>query len=162
MRAIVQRVTQASVMVDDELVSQIARGFMVLVGVGQGDTAQDVDSLVKKILTLRAFPDPTTGAQWKRNIKDISGEILSVSQFTLFAKTPRGRPDFHASAPTDTGRLLYQTFLEKLKLGYTEDRVKDGRFAAMMQVALVNDGPVTFTLDTQELVASQATGSRDS
>lgn len=150
MRAVVQRVARASVTVDSKVVSEIGRGFMVLVGVGRDDTARDVELLAKKILALRAFPDPNTGSHWKKTIKDVEGAILSVSQFTLYAKTPRGRPDFHSAAATDHGRELYAAFLQRLGELYQPQRIKDGQFGAMMDVSLTNEGPVTFTLDTQE------------
>ncbi|KZV88291.1 D-tyrosyl-tRNA deacylase [Exidia glandulosa HHB12029] len=150
MKAIVQRVAKASVSVDNVVISQISRGFMVLIGVGRDDTQSDIESLAKKILALRAFPDPNSGAQWKKTVKDVEGAILCVSQFTLFAKTPRGRPDFHGAMPTERGREMYAAFLKRLGELYQPQRIKDGQFGAMMDVSLTNEGPVTFTIESQE------------
>ncbi|KAI0958051.1 hypothetical protein AcW1_006239 [Taiwanofungus camphoratus] len=150
MRAIVQRVSSASVTVDKEVISSISRGLMVLVGIGKDDTAADVETMCKKILSLRVFSD-ASGAMWKKSVKDIEGDILCVSQFTLLANTTKGnKPDFHRAMGTEPSRQLYSSFLERMINLYKPDRVKDGRFGAMMDVRLTNEGPVTFTIDSRK------------
>jgi len=149
MRAVVQRVAAASVTVDNELVSRISRGFMILVGISRDDTPSDIEALAKKIFTLRAFPDPQTGAQWKASIKDISGDILCVSQFTLLANFKRGKPDFHHAMAAESSKAVYCEFLRRLGQLYMPEKIKDGQFGAMMDVTLTNEGPVTFTLESR-------------
>jgi len=154
MRAVVQRVKSASVTVDAEVISQISKGLMVLVGIGTDDTKADVQTLCNKILSLRVFDDPANpgpGSMWKKSVKDIGGEILCVSQFTLMANTVKGnKPDFHRAMPAESGRQMYASFLECLAGMYEAAKIKDGRFGAMMDVSLTNDGPVTFTLDSRK------------
>ncbi|KAI0315242.1 D-Tyr tRNAtyr deacylase-like domain-containing protein [Amylostereum chailletii] len=150
MRVVVQRVLSASVIVDNEIVSQISRGLMILVGIGGDDTSADIDVLSKKILTLRVFEDAAS-SMWKANVKDVGGEILCVSQFTLMANTSKGnKPDFHRAMPSDQSRAMYISFLDKMRSLYPADKIKDGRFGAMMNVSLTNEGPVTFTLDSRK------------
>ncbi|VDB82862.1 unnamed protein product [Peniophora sp. CBMAI 1063] len=150
MRAVVQRVLSASVTVDNETISQISRGLMVLVGIGTDDTTADMDILVKKILTLRIFDD-ANGNMWKASVKDIAGDVLCVSQFTLLANTSKGnKPDFHKAMGSTQSRELYATFLQNMKDQYLADRIQDGKFGAMMNVSLTNEGPVTFTLDSRK------------
>ncbi|KAG6840964.1 hypothetical protein C0991_002946 [Blastosporella zonata] len=152
MRAVVQRVTSASVTVDNQIISQISKGLMVLVGIGTDDTLMDVLTLTKKIANLRVFSDPSDPEKmWKASVKDIDGEILCVSQFTLMANTTKGnKPDFHRAMSTEPSRELYATFLEKLGQAYKPDKIKDGRFGAMMNVSLTNEGPITITLDSRK------------
>ncbi|KAJ7355915.1 D-Tyr tRNAtyr deacylase-like domain-containing protein [Mycena albidolilacea] len=162
MRAVVQRVSSASVSVDGQVISQISRGLMVLVGIGRDDTESDVSILTNKILCLRVFSDPADSAKmWKT--KDIDGDILCVSQFTLLAETRKGnKPDFHNAMPTEQSRELYATILEALRQAYGKsEKVQDGRFGAMMNVSLTNEGPVTFTLDSRkfEYTPEQGLGS---
>ncbi|KAI0672825.1 D-tyrosyl-tRNA deacylase [Trametes maxima] len=150
MRAIVQRVSSASVTVENEVISSIGRGLMVLVGIGRDDYATDLETLTKQILSLKVFPDETSGAMWKKNVKDIDGEVLCVSQFTLFASTPKGKPDFHRAMASGPSRDLYGSFLKRIGELYRPEKIKDGRFGAMMDVRLTNEGPVTFTLDSRK------------
>ncbi|TBU35588.1 D-tyrosyl-tRNA deacylase [Dichomitus squalens] len=150
MRAIVQRVREASVTVDNEVISSIGRGLMVLVGIGRDDTATDLESLSKQILSLKVFSDDASGAMWKKNVKDIDGEVLCVSQFTLFASAAKGKPDFHRAMATGPSRDLYASLLNRMGELYRSDKIKDGRFGAMMDVRLTNEGPVTFTLDSRK------------
>ncbi|KAF8341400.1 uncharacterized protein EI90DRAFT_2905534 [Cantharellus anzutake] len=150
MRAVVQRVTSASVTVDNEVVSSIGRGLLVLVGIGSDDGPSDVESIAKKILSLRMWPDIAKNTQWKANVKDITGEVLCVSQFTLMARTDKGKPDFHRAMAPESSKAMYATVLERLGAMYDASRVKDGKFGAMMSVGLENDGPVTFTLDSRK------------
>ena len=148
MRACIQRVSQAQVTVDGQCCGRIGRGFVVLLGVGQGDGEQDARLLADKIASLRVFDD----AAGKMNLAlaDVAGEVLVVSQFTLWADCRKGRrPSFTAAAPPDVAEALYERFLAHLKsLGLT---VATGRFRQHMEVALVNDGPVTLWLDSAEL-----------
>ncbi|KAG2019935.1 D-tyrosyl-tRNA(Tyr) deacylase [Coprinopsis cinerea AmutBmut pab1-1] len=115
-------------------------------------------------LSLRVFEDQKdTSKMWKSSVKDINGEILCVSQFTLFANTHKGnKPDFHRAMSSDGSKAMYARFLEQLGKQYDAGRIKDGRFGAMMNVSLTNEGPVTFTLDSRkfEYVDSQSSSSR--
>lgn len=133
---------------------------MVLVGISTSDTKDDILKLSKKLLSLRIFEDMTQPAEtatkwygkpWSKSIVDIQGEILSVSQFTLYGTIKKGtKPDFHKAAKGDDAKELYEMLLDELRKGLGQERVKDGEFGAMMDVALVNDGPVTIVWDTQE------------
>jgi D-aminoacyl-tRNA deacylase len=145
MRAVVQRVSQAQVSVGEEVTGKIGRGLLVLLGVGQTDTESDADYLAEKIAGLRIFED----ADGKMNLAlaDVGGAVLAVSQFTLYGDVRRGkRPSFDAAASPQIARKLYERFVEKIRAqGLT---CETGRFQEMMQVQLVNDGPVTILLDS--------------
>ncbi|KAF3189057.1 D-tyrosyl-tRNA(Tyr) deacylase, variant 4 [Orbilia oligospora] len=142
MKAIVQRVLSASVTVDSQLVSSISKGLLVFAAVGPDDDESDAANLAGKVLKMK-FWDDEEGGKWKKNVVDIEGEILCVSQFTLLANTKKGsKPDFHGAMAPDRAKALYETFFQNVQQGYQPERVKDGVFQAMMQVALVNDGPV--------------------
>ena len=146
MRAVVQRVSSASVSIDGAVVGEIGPGLMVLLGVAEGDTPADGAWLAQKIAQLRIFSDGAD--RMNRSVQDIAGGVLVVSQFTLFASTRKGtRPSFNAAAAPELANSLYQDFVRQLEslLGRP---VPTGRFGAMMQVALVNDGPVTLLIDT--------------
>ena len=146
MRAVIQRVSQAKVVVDENTVGQINRGFMILLGVHEQDTQADVDYLVGKISTLRVFEDDQQ--KMNRSILDVGGEILSISQFTLFADTKKGnRPSFVQAAKPDTAIPLYEAFNEGLRQAGIP--VETGIFGADMKCHLVNDGPVTIIIDSQ-------------
>ncbi|KAL3424229.1 d-tyrosyl-trna deacylase [Phlyctema vagabunda] len=148
MKAILQRVLSASVTVDTKLVSSIGKGVLVFAAVAPGDTEKDVETLANKVLKMRLWDDES-GGRWKHNVQDISGEVLCVSQFTLLASTKKGtKPDFHGAMGGDEARILYQLFVSKVQQGYKAEKVKDGVFQAMMEVALVNDGPVTLEITT--------------
>ncbi|GJE87041.1 D-aminoacyl-tRNA deacylase [Phanerochaete sordida] len=150
MRAVVQRVTNASVVVDNEVISSIGRGLMVLVGIGTDDTAADMTTLTNKILSLKVFED-ADGRMWKSSVKDIDGEVLCVSQFTLFANTSKGnKPDFHRAMSSESSKEMYASFLDRMRSLYKPEKIQDGRFGAMMNVSLTNEGPVTFTLDSRK------------
>uniref|UniRef100_A0A914WH15 D-aminoacyl-tRNA deacylase n=1 Tax=Plectus sambesii TaxID=2011161 RepID=A0A914WH15_9BILA len=147
MRAVIQRVCEARVLVGDEVVSSIGRGLCVLVGLARDDTEKDVDWMVRKLLTLRVFEDDT-GRRWAKGVKDLNLEILCVSQFTLYAQLKGNKPDFRDSMGGDEAPAMYADFMQRLRNAYDADKVKDGRFGAMMRVQLENDGPVTLTLDS--------------
>jgi D-tyrosyl-tRNA(Tyr) deacylase len=145
MRAVLQRVSRATVRVEEEVVGEIGAGLLVLLGVGANDTLADADYLAEKIIGLRIFED----ADGKMNlpVADVDGAILVVSQFTLYGDTRRGkRPSFDAAAPPEKARELYEYFVEKIRAAGL--RCETGRFQAAMQVELVNDGPVTILLDS--------------
>ncbi|EHA55250.1 hypothetical protein MCOR27_005659 [Pyricularia oryzae] len=149
MKVILQRVLSASVTVDKTIVSSIGKGILVLAAVAPGDTEKECESMATKILKMRLWDDDS-GGRWKLNVKDINGEVLCVSQFTLLASTKKGtKPDFHGAMGGDEAKGLYHYFLHQVQAGYQADRVKDGVFQAMMEVALVNDGPVTLEMNVQ-------------
>ena len=145
MRAVVQRVSQASVTVGDEVVGAIGHGLLILLGIGVGDSEAEARLLAEKTANLRIFADEE--GRFNRSLLDIGGEALVVSQFTLYADTRRGRrPSFSDAAPPEIAAPLVDIFADELRrLGVA---VSTGRFGAMMQVALVNDGPVTILLDS--------------
>ncbi|APA11559.1 hypothetical protein sscle_08g063290 [Sclerotinia sclerotiorum 1980 UF-70] len=149
MKAILQRVLSASVTVDKQLISSIGKGILVFAAVAPGDTEKDAESLAAKVLKMRLWDDEN-GGRWKQSVQDIQGEVLCVSQFTLLASTKKGsKPDFHGAMGGEEAKQLYQLFVEKVQQGYKSERVKDGVFQAMMEVALVNDGPVTLEMSTR-------------
>ncbi|MGB4599711.1 MAG: D-aminoacyl-tRNA deacylase [Trichlorobacter sp.] len=144
MKAVIQRVSSASVTVDGVVAGRIGQGIMVLVGVEKGDREAPADWLAEKIVGLRIFEDDD--GKMNRSLTDIDGAVLAVSQFTLAGNCDKGRrPSFDTAAPPDEGKRLYQYFVEALKGQGVA--VATGIFQADMQVALVNDGPVTFILE---------------
>ncbi|MDX6712663.1 MAG: D-aminoacyl-tRNA deacylase [Blastocatellia bacterium] len=148
MRAVVQRVSRASVTVSGEVVGQIGKGLLVLLGVSNEDSASDSVYLAEKISTLRIFDDED--GKMNQSIVDVAGDILVVSQFTLYGDVRRGRrPSWSDAAPPDKAAALYEDFVSQLKK-YVR-RVETGTFRAMMQVELVNDGPVTLLIDSSKL-----------
>ena len=145
MRAVIQRVLRAKVTVAGEVVGEIGSGWLVLLGVAPADTAKQVEWLAEKVANLRAFND--ADGKMNLSVQDVGGSVLVVSQFTLYGDCLKGRrPSFIGAAPPAVAEPLYEAFVTALKmLGVP---VATGRFAADMQVELVNDGPVTFVLDT--------------
>ena len=147
MRAVVQRVSSARVTVAGETTGEIATGLLVLLGVAQGDTEADAQWLAEKCVALRIFEDDT--GRMNRSVVDVGGGVLVVSQFTLFASTRKGtRPSFNDAAKPDVAIPLYEAF-NRFAASALGRPVATGRFAAMMDVALVNDGPVTLIIDTR-------------
>jgi len=146
MRAVIQRVTRATVEVDGERVGTIGPGILVLLGVAHGDTERDAGYLLDRIVGLRIFPD--TNGKMNLSLKDTGGALLVVSQFTLLADCTRGRrPSFDAAAPPEVAKSLYNCFVTKARdLGIM---VETGVFQAMMEVTLTNQGPVTFVLESR-------------
>lgn len=148
MKFVVQRVTYASVTVDNEVIGKIQKGFMVLIGIGQEDTPEIADKLIKKLLGLRIFEDEN--GKTNLSLQDVSGELLLISQFTLYADCKKGnRPSFiHAGAP-ELANQLYEYIISKCK--ETIPEVQCGSFGADMKVELLNDGPFTIILDSKEI-----------
>jgi D-aminoacyl-tRNA deacylase len=147
MRAVVQRVSRAKVMVSEIVSGEISLGLLVLLGVGKDDTEADALYLAEKIAGLRIFEDGD--GKMNRSVQDVSGSVLAVSQFTLYGDVRRGkRPSFDAAAPPAEAKRLYEFFVQQIQaLGL---RCETGRFQAMMQVELVNEGPVTILLDSKK------------
>ncbi len=145
MRVVLQRVKRASVAVEAETVSEIGPGLLLLVGVAQADGEVEADWLAEKIAGLRIMGDD--GGKMNRSVKDVGGAVLAVSQFTLLADTRKGkRPGFVGAARPEEAKRLFDYFCKKLREAGV-DRLETGRFGAMMEVALVNDGPVTIVLE---------------
>ena len=143
MMVVIQRVKRASVSVDGQCISEIASGLLLLLGIETGDVSEDGAYLARKIAAMRVFPGRTP---MDRSVRDIAGECLVVSQFTLVGNTQKGnRPSFERAEAPERARELYETFAQQLRDEGL--RVATGRFAADMQVELVNDGPVTFVLE---------------
>lgn len=146
MRVVLQRVSHASVTVEEKVIGQIQRGFLLLVGVTHDDAMEDMEYLVRKIIQMRIFEDEE--GKLNRSIQDVGGEILSVSQFTLYADTKRGnRPSFSKAAPGDVALEMFEQFNGLLR--DTGIPVETGQFGADMKVELLNDGPVTILLDSK-------------
>jgi D-aminoacyl-tRNA deacylase len=148
MRAVVQRVSCASVSVNNNIVGEIQIGFLILLGVGQEDTKEDMDYLVGKISQLRIFSDPE--GKMNLDIKSIGGNCLVISQFTLYANTKKGnRPSFIEAAPPDIANQMYEEFCSRLSMEIGKEAEK-GIFGADMKVSLINDGPVTIVIDSKQ------------
>ena len=146
MRIVLQRIAHASVTVDEKVIGKIQRGFLLLVGVTHDDAMEDMEYLVRKIVQMRIFEDEE--GKLNRSIQDIGGEILSVSQFTLYADTKKGnRPSFSKAAPGDVALKMFEQFNGLLR--DTGIPVETGQFGADMKVELLNDGPVTILLDSK-------------
>lgn len=147
MKAVIQRTSQSSVTVNDQVIGQIKEGFTILLGITHTDTKEDVDLLVRKIINLRVFED--NDGKMNRSLKDINGSILSISQFTLYGNVKKGnRPSFAQAAKPDYALQLYNYFNEQLQK--ENIHVETGEFGAMMEVSLVNDGPVTIVIEIEE------------
>ena len=148
MRAVVQRVASSSVTVDGQKISNIKKGLLVFLGVTHEDTSKDVDYLVEKILNLRIFEDENE--KMNLSLKDINGELIVVSQFTLYGDCRKGRrPNFTGAAKPDLANNLYEEFIQKAKKENID--VGTGKFGANMMVELINDGPVTMLIDSQKI-----------
>ena len=146
MRALLQRVSMASVKVDEEIVGQIDKGLLVLLGVEHEDTEEDRDWLIKKIINMRIFSDQE--GKMNNSLQDVGGHLLIVSQFTLHASTKKGnRPSFIKAAKPDQAKDMYVDFIDHCR--QLVGRVEAGQFAADMKVSLVNDGPVTIWIDSK-------------
>ncbi len=145
MKIIVQRVLSASVSVEHKIISKIQKGYLLLVGIGAGDTTEDVHRLGSTVLKIRIFPDAEGKMQY--SIAEVGGEILVVSQFTLLANFAKGnRPSFHDAAKPEVAKPLFEAFVEGLR-AQLGSKISTGVFGADMQVSLCNDGPVTLILE---------------
>lgn len=151
MRALIQRVSEARVTVNGQTVGKIGHGILLFLAVGKNDSEKDVDFLINKINNLRIFE--SEAKKMDLSLKDIDGELLAVSQFTLYGNVNKGRrPDFTDAANPDLARKLYKKFIEKCE--NKSIKTQTGEFAAMMDISLVNDGPVTFFIDSESKSAN--------
>jgi D-tyrosyl-tRNA(Tyr) deacylase len=149
MRIVIQRVREASVKINDEIVGEIEQGLLVLLGIEHVDSELDADYLIQKLIHLRIFGDDE--GKMNLSVSDISSDLLIVSQFTLFADTKKGnRPSFIRSARPEQAIPLYDYFLSQLKKSFS-GKIENGVFGANMQVELINDGPVTIIMDSKHL-----------
>ena len=147
MRAVVQRVLEASVQINGEIVGRIGKGMLVLLGVGHEDTLEDVYILSEKVVHLRIFPDAFD--KMNLSVLDVNGGILVISQFTLFGDCRKGRrPSYASAAPPEQAKFLYEAFVDAIR--QYPGSVETGQFQEMMQVHLINDGPVTLLLDSRK------------
>jgi D-tyrosyl-tRNA(Tyr) deacylase len=148
MRVIIQRVKSSQVTVDGKVIGKIGKGLNLLVGIAENDTESEINWMVRKCLELRLFPDLETGKPWQKSVQEIDGDLLVVSQFTLYGDCKKGRrPSFDQSAAPNLAEELYNNFIFKLKeSGLT---VETGKFGAMMVVDIENDGPVTLILEKE-------------
>ncbi|KAI1728119.1 d-Tyr-tRNA(Tyr) deacylase domain-containing protein [Ditylenchus destructor] len=149
MRAVIQRVSKAHVMVGNELISSIGRGICVLVGISRDDNAEDIEYVVRKLLNLRMYDNVESNKKWDKSVKDLGLEILCVSQFTLHTCLKGNKLDFHRSMSPQEAPQFYEDFMTKLRDAYMPERIKDGVFGAMMSVGIENDGPVTIVIDSK-------------
>jgi D-aminoacyl-tRNA deacylase len=148
MRAVIQRVSKASVSVGGQTVGKISQGLCCLIGIETIDTETNIDYIVKKITSLKVFEQD--GKMWKANVGDIKGGILCISQFTLYARTRKGAtPDFSKAMKSAESFAMWIIFMEKLRASYTGE-VAEGQFGAMMDVDINNDGPVTISIDSKD------------
>ena len=148
MKFVIQRVTEASVKVEENVIGQIGKGFLVLIGVGQTDTEEVADKLVKKMIGLRIFEDEN--GKTNLSLADVNGALLLISQFTLYANCKKGnRPSFTESGAPDMAEHLYEYIIAKCKESVPV--VEQGSFGADMNVSLINDGPFTIVLDSEQL-----------
>ncbi len=148
MRFVIQRVTESSVKVDNEVIGQIGKGFMVLIGVADSDTRETADKMIKKMLGLRIFEDEN--GKTNLSLDTVGGELLLISQFTLYADCKKGnRPSFTKAGKPDKAEELYEYIISKCKEQVSV--VEKGRFGADMKVSLINDGPFTIVLDSERL-----------
>lgn len=148
MKFVIQRVLESSVKVDGEIIGEIGKGFMVLIGIGQGDTKEIADKMVNKMLGLRIFKDES--GKTNLSLADVNGELLLISQFTLYANCKKGnRPSFTESGDAKLAESLYEYIISKCKESVPV--VEQGSFGAYMKVSLVNDGPFTIVLDSEKL-----------
>eukprot|EP00934_Nitzschia_sp_Nitz4_P006974 Nitzschia sp. Nitz4//scaffold190_size42200//1917//2399//NITZ4_007383-RA/size42200-processed-gene-0.56-mRNA-1//1//CDS//3329540117//6964//frame0 len=155
MRLVLQRVKSASVTVDGEIISSIGPGVLALVGLHQDDSAEDLKYCCTKLLSCKLWPNET-GSQWRRGVKQCDLEVLCVSQFTLYGTiSKKNQPDYRYAMKSDQAREMYGDFLDMLRSNYQEEKIQDGKFGAMMDVALVNDGPVTLVIESEPRVSQQ-------
>ncbi|XP_045504111.1 D-aminoacyl-tRNA deacylase [Colias croceus] len=148
MKALIQRVMNANVTVNGELISNIGQGLCVFIGITHNDTPKDMEYMVRKLLSLKLFNDEND-KKWKKSVVDEDLELLCVSQFTLYNTWKGNKPDFHLAMPGDKSKEFYEQFIQMLRNQYKPDKVKDGVFGAYMQVSIQNDGPVTLEIESR-------------
>ncbi|KAJ3290466.1 D-tyrosyl-tRNA(Tyr) deacylase [Borealophlyctis nickersoniae] len=147
-----------SLPVNGDVVGRINKGICVLVGIAVDDQEKDMDYMVRKLLGIRVFED-ASNKMWAKSVKDLSLEILCVSQFTLYANSYKGnKPDFHLAMKTEQSKEFYERFLGKLRAAYDPSKIQDGVFGAMMKVDIVNEGPITLILDSRKPVTDSENG----
>jgi D-tyrosyl-tRNA(Tyr) deacylase len=147
MKAVIQRVANAQVTVDEKIVGKIEKGLLILLGIGKDDSDEDIDYLVRKIIHLRIFND--TDSKMNLSLKDIDGDVLIISQFTLYADTKKGnRPSYIQAAQPIIAKNLYEKFLHDFEKEF-DKKIQEGIFGADMKVKLLNDGPVTIIIDSK-------------
>mmetsp|Transcript_42013 Transcript_42013/g.48726 ORF Transcript_42013/g.48726 Transcript_42013/m.48726 type:complete len:166 (+) Transcript_42013:62-559(+) len=154
MKVIVQRVSEASVSVSGHLVGQIHKGLCVLVGIGNDDTSKDVEYISRKLLNVRLFPHPETKKSWDKNVVQIDGGILLISQFTLCHVFKGNKPDFHNAMPGESAKALFDELTERMRRQYISERIATGQFGSYMDVRIANDGPVTVSFDSRDVGGS--------
>ena len=147
-KLVVQRAKRGSVTVDGKVTGEIGQGIVVLVGIHRDDKDEDLDWAVNRMLTFCLWP-AEDGKPWRSCVKDINGGVLLVSQFTLYGRPNGRKPDFSHSMGPEGAEVMYNKFVEKVKAAYAPEKVQCGIFGALMAVDLVNDGPVTFVLDSR-------------
>ncbi|CAJ0591412.1 unnamed protein product [Cylicocyclus nassatus] len=147
MRAVIQRVAKASVKVGEEVVGSIGRGVCVFVGISKDDKEDDIEYIVRKILNIRLFESDKK--RWDKSVKDEGLEVLCVSQFTLYGILKGNKLDFHNSMNPEDASAFYARFMDRMRSSYSHEKIQDGRFAAYMNVEIVNDGPVTINIDSK-------------
>eukprot|EP00850_Spirogloea_muscicola_P011758 SM000074S21668 [mRNA] locus=s74:219853:221862:+ [translate_table: standard] len=155
MRAVVQRVLSARVVVEGRVVSEVGPGLCVLVGLHEADKDADAEFICRRVLNMRLWPDEATGKAWDKSVVQRNYEVLIVSQFTLYGVLKGNKPDFHVAMPPQQARPFYAALVQRAGEAYRPDAVKDGIFGAMMEVHIVNDGPVTMHIDSQKTLASE-------
>ena len=150
MRAVVQRVKKASVKVDDKIISSIAAGYVVLLGITLNDNDEDINYIIDKVINLRIFKDEN--GKMNNSISSIQGELIIVSQFTLYGDVRKGRrPSYSDALCGEKAEEIYNIFIKKIKESYDPDKIQTGIFGAMMEVEIINSGPVTILLDSSRL-----------
>ncbi|XP_028044805.1 D-aminoacyl-tRNA deacylase 1 isoform X3 [Monomorium pharaonis] len=147
MKAVIQRVSKASVSVDGEIISSIGNGLCVLIGIKRDDGTADIKYIVRKILNTKIFDDDK-GKRWAASVADKKYEILCISQFTLYHVLKGNKLDFHRAMPAQESEPFYMNFLAELRKNYIPELVKDGKFGAMMEVCIQNSGPVTLEIES--------------
>lgn len=150
MKLVIQRVTSASVKVGEDMIGQIGKGLCVLVGISKDDTASDLEYAIRKILQVRLFTDAATGKHWTKNVAEIDGGVLLVSQFTLCHVLKGNKPDFHNAMATKDALDMFNTMVQQIGSAYNPERISTGQFGAYMDVQIANDGPVTLHLNSKE------------
>ncbi|WPT17783.1 D-aminoacyl-tRNA deacylase 1 [Picochlorum sp. SENEW3] len=154
MKATIQRVSKASVAVNNAIVSSIDNGLVALIGISSDDTDADLDYIARKLLNIRIWPSTASSGgdqkAWDTSVKDNGYEILCVSQFTLCGRLKGNKPDFSKAMPPLQAKAMYEKLLDRLKKEYDADKIKDGVFGALMEVSIQNSGPVTITLDSSK------------